>query len=70
VKRWVPLAKKSASAFLLLATHWLTSSQWHPTNQQRQNTRFRAAAFPGRRERSLYLFLVAWEGHQADKKAK
>jgi len=38
VKRWVPLAKKSASAFLLLATHWLTSSQWHPTNQQRQNT--------------------------------
>jgi len=40
VKRWVPLAKKSASAFLLLATHWLTSSQWHPTNQQRQNTRW------------------------------
>jgi len=38
VKRWVPLAKKSASAFLLLATHWLTSSQWHPTNQQRQKT--------------------------------
>ena len=31
---------------------------------------FRAAAFPGRRERSLCLFLVAWEGHQADKKAK
>jgi len=28
------------------------------------------AAFPGRHERSLYLFLVAWEGHQADKKAK
>jgi len=31
---------------------------------------FRAAAFPGRRERSLCLFLVACEGHQADKKAK
>jgi len=31
---------------------------------------FRAAAFRGRRERSLWLFLVAWEGHQADKKAK
>jgi len=29
----------SASAFLLLATHWLTSSQWHPANQQRQSTR-------------------------------
>jgi len=34
------------------------------------NATFRAAAFPGRRERSLCLFLVAWEGHQADKKAK
>ncbi len=31
---------------------------------------FRAAAFPGRRERSLCLFVVAWEGHQADKEAK
>jgi len=31
---------------------------------------FRAAAFRGRRERSLRLFLVAWEGHQANKKAK
>jgi len=31
---------------------------------------FRAAAFPGRRERSSCLFLVAWEGHQADNKAK
>jgi len=31
---------------------------------------FRAAAFRGRRERSSCLFLVAWEGHQADKKAK
>jgi len=31
---------------------------------------FRAAAFPGRRERSLCVFLVAWEGHQADNKAK
>jgi len=31
---------------------------------------FRAAAFPGRRECSLCLFLVAWEGHQADNKAK
>ena len=30
---------------------------------------FCAAAFPGRREHSLSLFLVAWEGHQADKKA-
>jgi len=34
------------------------------------NATFRAAAFPGRRERSLCLFLVAWEGHQADNKAK
>ena len=31
---------------------------------------FRAAAFPGRREGGLRLFLVAWEGHQADKKVK
>ncbi|HUU89818.1 MAG TPA: hypothetical protein VM238_01270 [Phycisphaerae bacterium] len=31
---------------------------------------FRAAAFPGRRERSSCLFLVACEGHQADNKAK
>jgi len=29
-----------------------------------------AAVNLGRRERSLCLFLVAWEGHQADKKAK
>jgi len=34
------------------------------------NETSRAAAFRGRRERSLCLFLVAWEGHQADKKAK
>jgi len=34
------------------------------------NPAHRAAAFPGRRERSSCLFLVAWEGHQADKKAK
>jgi len=31
---------------------------------------FRAATFPGRRERSSCLFLVAWEGHQADKRAR
>jgi len=42
----------SASAFLLLATHWLTSSQWHPTNQQRQNTSIpripaEASRYPG-----------------------
>jgi len=32
--------------------------------------RWRAAAFPGRRECSSCLFLVAWEGHQAEQKGE